>query len=657
MDIQQTATPVSSQGSGSGSTSHSPVSQARVAAKQISNNSDPKSVSTQPDVGMTRTPIQEPVTSRLDRRFQIKLLDLCTEYQGIYYQSELMSEFWDMIADTLDKQFRFPFPLTGKNVEVWVEGICREAKVYLTQGVAFPRHADHEDLNIAIEDWLEVEGRRKLQKGAAEMRMGYIFAFGPERSAEENLLADPCLHSLRENADKIKTAVSEKGKAICKRKIRLVQKIETLAPKQIQKPATAEHPPGSGNGRSVKLIPVFSFKGDDITTCSPDHDRVDDVGIGTFNMDKAATQKSPSINPEASNERYDTPHLSVGFSPARGPSPLLGALSPIKTPVSKRRTNTSNQKTASKPARQSCTNANTPSRWLCSSPSADRKYVLQASEMRSKKSPARDMTNADSPSPRESVKANSNRASGRSTSVPPPPSSQIATTAASSSMQDQQQEVEGGSTSIYNLRSARQGQPGPSPEVVPPVISRKGKGKRRSTSQVDSPNKIHRTRYPMSSPLPTSSKAALEHIPDYYDDGDHDQAPSMSPTPSSNHSREPPAPSTVGRSRTPCSRQDANDMPARIASGAAPIIDLTQSPVKKEGEEEGGAVFGNLGGRLISQLTNNLHGAVGLTEHIKEIVGRTISQSLEEFERRAIGRLDGIQNDLRALEDSRNNRS
>lgn len=594
---------------------------------------------------MARPSIQRPLSSQLDRRFQIKLLDLCTEHQSVYYQSEPLSEFWDNIADALGKQGKHVrFPLTGKDVEAWVEGICLEAKVHLTQGVAFPRRAGREDLDIAIEDWLEVEGRRKLQKGASEMRMGYIFAFGPEKSDEEHLLAEPCLHRLRDNADKIKTAVSEKGKAIHKTKIRLVQHVETtLAPKPPQKPLTAAQFSGSGNGVSEKLPPVLNSESNNTTTCCLDQNEIDDIGIGPSDAGEAATQKSPSILPEALSERYDSPYLSVGPSPARGPSPILGALNtPIKTPASAKRANTNKQKNTPRPAQQRHADVNT-SKWLCSSPSAARKHVLQASATKSKKSPARSRTNADSP--RGLVRMNSSNANSRNTS-PSPPSRNTAIAASNSNTQDQQQAEDGG-RSVSSPRQVRQ-EPRQSFAAVVPVTSKKGKNK-RSSSQVNTPNKVHRTRYQMSSPLPIG-KSPLEDVT-HCDDVGY-PAPSM--TPPSDPIQEPQAPSTE-RSRSELRIQD--DEPARSSPSVIPIIDLTQSPsrnqVKKE-EEQDGLVFGNLGGRLISQLTTNLHGAVGLTEHIKEIVGRTISQSLEEFERRAMGRLDDIRSDVRALEDSRN---
>lgn len=583
-----------------------------------------------------------------------------------------------MIADALSRDFRFT--LSGKDAETWVEGICREAKGYLTRGEEFPRRADREDLDIAIEDWLEVEGRRKLQKGASEMRMGYILAFGPERSEEEHLLAGPCLQQLRENADKIKTAVSDKGKASRKTSILLVRKIEALIPKPTQKPSMTEHfsTGGSSSGRSEKLLPALNPISNNVASCRPDHIHPNGagVGMGPSNVGKATAQELPSMFPRAS-DAPNSPRLFTRSSPIRGPSPILGGLdspikgrsrptkrgttkryahshsSPIAHPTSVQHNDPGEEKSETAQQRHADVDA---SKWSRSGSPAVKKHAVQPNAAKSKKTPARSKTNTDLL--HEPIRTDSSK--GNSRKISASPSIRNTTTISSdSSKQDQQQAESSSSRSTEGAHLVEQEQGKPLAAILP-ATSQKGKNKRSSNSQSNSPSKIHRTQYEMSGALPTDISPP-EDVACHDNENVGDQAPNAIPP--SDHIQAPQAPPTEhnGDHNGEHSRgelESRQNGPGESLPSTIPIIDLTQSPIRdqvKKEEEEEGPVFGRLlGGRLISQLTTNLHGAVGLTEHIREIVGRTISQSLEEFEHRALGRLDEMRNDLRALEDSRN---
>ncbi|XXG93796.1 hypothetical protein Hte_000045 [Hypoxylon texense] len=684
MDTHQTVTPVSSQGK----TGHSPVPGAEGFTSKV-NQPNPRTAPKQ-DAG-ARPIIQKPLYSQLDRRFQIKLLDLCTEYQGVYYKSERLDDFWDMIADILSRDFRIP--VDGQDAETWVEGICREAKGYLTQGVAFPRRADREDLDIAIEVWLEVEGRRRLQKAASEMRMGYILAFGPEMSAEEHLLAGPCLHKVRENADKIKTAVSEKGKASRKTSILLVRKIEALVPKPTQKPSMAEHSSSSSsNNQSETTLPALNPISHNVTSCRPDNTHLScaDVDIGSSNMGKAPAQEPPSMPPRAPDAPNSSPCLFTRSSPIRGPSPILGGLdSPIKdpsryakgkkaerhaqshsSPVTKPvRSKTRASIPRKGPSKERCETAqqqqkhadvNTGKSSRSGSP-AVKKHAMRPNAAKSKKTPTRNRAEANLPC--DPIGAGSSKVNSRKPAASPSGNTIVCQPI---NTQDQRQSESNGGISTDSPHRVRQ-EKGKSPAASILVPLQKGKNKRSSSGQGSSPNKIQRTQYDMNSPL--SIGISLHEDAACHDNDDvGDEASGVMS--SSNDLPEPQAPPIEHNGEHNGEHHEGRievysggdpgiqetGPTASVPSSTPVIIDLTQSPsrdqVKKEEEQEGPG-FGDLGGRLLSQLTTNLHGAVGLTEHIKEIVGRTISQSLEEFEHRALGTLEEMRNEWRALEDNR----
>ncbi|KAI1134048.1 hypothetical protein F5Y05DRAFT_246710 [Hypoxylon sp. FL0543] len=235
-----------------------------------------------------------PPYSRLDHHFQTRLIDLCTEYQGTYFECEHLDKFWDTIANALRRQV--PFPLTGKDVEAWVEGICHEAKQCLLRREIVPHRVDREDLDIAIEDWLDIEGKRLLQRGSAQMQLGYLLAYGPEESSEENLFTSSCLSRLRENAGRMKTAATEKGKASRRTGVLLIRKIEELVSKPTQEPtqkgpATQKSRGGIEDRTGEKLFPMIDPDTEIIK--SPTQDRRITHENNTSSLLPATTLSSP----------------------------------------------------------------------------------------------------------------------------------------------------------------------------------------------------------------------------------------------------------------------------------------------------------------------------------------------------------------------------
>lgn len=202
---------------------------------------------------MTRNRLSSP----LDRRSQIKLLDLCTEYQGIYFKCDRLGEFWDTVASAVSCDFQVL--CSGKEVETCVEDICHEAKECLIRGERFPLRAYRDDLATVIEHWLEVEGRRKLQRGAAEMKTGYLLTFGHDKPSEEHIFTNACSHRLRETTRKIKTAISQKGKASSRASVLSVRKIESPGSKTTQQRLASEDSHAHiGIGSQEKLSTIFS---------------------------------------------------------------------------------------------------------------------------------------------------------------------------------------------------------------------------------------------------------------------------------------------------------------------------------------------------------------------------------------------------------------
>ncbi|KAI1491625.1 hypothetical protein F5X96DRAFT_693135 [Biscogniauxia mediterranea] len=153
---------------------------------------------------------------------QLKLIDLCTQHEGLYFDCDDLLEFWDNIAA------KAPWETTGTQVQSWVEFVCRERKQCLLQGQIPPRREGSEKLDMAIDAWLQITGRKLLQTALTRMRTGSILAFGPEESDEEHLLTKHCRDRLRANMEYMRMQTTRKGKSNRVSGVRLVQAIESI---------------------------------------------------------------------------------------------------------------------------------------------------------------------------------------------------------------------------------------------------------------------------------------------------------------------------------------------------------------------------------------------------------------------------------------------
>ncbi|KAI1638484.1 hypothetical protein F4809DRAFT_255157 [Biscogniauxia mediterranea] len=153
---------------------------------------------------------------------QLKLIDLCTQHEGLYFDCDDLLEFWDNIAA------KVPWEITGIQVQSWIEFVCRERKQCLLQGQIPPRREGSEKLDMAIDAWLQITGRKLLQTALTRMRTGSILAFGPEESDEEHLFTKHCRDRLRANMEYVRMQTTRKGKSNRVSGVRLVQAIESI---------------------------------------------------------------------------------------------------------------------------------------------------------------------------------------------------------------------------------------------------------------------------------------------------------------------------------------------------------------------------------------------------------------------------------------------
>ncbi|KAI1496826.1 hypothetical protein F5X99DRAFT_413697 [Biscogniauxia marginata] len=156
---------------------------------------------------------------------QLKLIDLCTQHEGLYFDCDGPDEFWDTIAI---KVAGYVKPTTGLQARSWVDAICQERKECLLQGQIPARRGESEKLDIAIDAWLQIVGRKILQTTLSSIRTGYILTFGPEESDEEHILAKHCRDRLKSNMEYINIQKTKKVKSNRVTSVRLVQAIESI---------------------------------------------------------------------------------------------------------------------------------------------------------------------------------------------------------------------------------------------------------------------------------------------------------------------------------------------------------------------------------------------------------------------------------------------
>ncbi|KAI5927504.1 hypothetical protein F4810DRAFT_267835 [Camillea tinctor] len=153
---------------------------------------------------------------------QLKLIDLCTQHEGLYLDCDDSLEFWDTIASKL------PWDNTTPQVRCWVEFVCRDRKQCLLTGQIPPHREGSEKLDIAIDAWLQITGRKLLQTALESMRTASVLVFGPEESEEEHLFTKHCRDRLRSNMEYVRMQTTRKGKSNRVSGVRLVQAIESI---------------------------------------------------------------------------------------------------------------------------------------------------------------------------------------------------------------------------------------------------------------------------------------------------------------------------------------------------------------------------------------------------------------------------------------------
>lgn len=126
--------------------------------------------------------------------------------------------------------------------------MCQERKQSLLERKIPPYHGGRENLDRAIDGWLEIEGRRGIQQAVSELMSSYLLAFGPEESTSEFLLSPACRNRTNKNVEYINKKMTETGKANSVMSMRLIRRIEALQP--ITAPTTSIQSQGPGSGQS-----------------------------------------------------------------------------------------------------------------------------------------------------------------------------------------------------------------------------------------------------------------------------------------------------------------------------------------------------------------------------------------------------------------------
>lgn len=159
---------------------------------------------------------------------QLDLIDLCTQFEGNYYECTDVDEFFNYVASKLSSLTHRSHPHSGAEVKRLVTEVCQVRKQSLLARQIPPYHGEYEKLDMAIDGWLEIEGRRCMQQAVSDLISGYLLAFGPEESTPDFLLLPVCRNRMRMNSEHVKSKMSENGKANSVMSMRLVRRIEAL---------------------------------------------------------------------------------------------------------------------------------------------------------------------------------------------------------------------------------------------------------------------------------------------------------------------------------------------------------------------------------------------------------------------------------------------
>ncbi|RYO98096.1 hypothetical protein DL764_007197 [Monosporascus ibericus] len=179
--------------------------------------------------------------------------------EGYYYECEDIGEFYNLVATRLvspSDPSRCP---SGAVVKRWVATVCEERKRILLAGRIPPYREGRENLDQAIDCWVEIEGRRSMRQAVSDLVSSHLFAFGSEESTLEFVFLPAYQTRLRKNAEHIRKRTSENGKAnsvICMRLVRFVEGL--FEGRQEDLALLPTHPPRKTSSTSISPLPTAS---------------------------------------------------------------------------------------------------------------------------------------------------------------------------------------------------------------------------------------------------------------------------------------------------------------------------------------------------------------------------------------------------------------
>ncbi|KAH9897361.1 hypothetical protein F4778DRAFT_231056 [Xylariomycetidae sp. FL2044] len=174
----------------------------------------------------TRQETLEKLKLPLDLDLQLKLVDFFVLHEGLFYKCASLDVFCDLVAAKFTS--RNQLSLTGAILKTWIEAICQKRQDCLLGGVIPRRNEETEALDAAIDSWLEILGRKRVDQLSSELIRANLLAFGPDESSEDFLFTKECRDRIRANAENIKMATSDKGMANRNTSVRMVQMVENM---------------------------------------------------------------------------------------------------------------------------------------------------------------------------------------------------------------------------------------------------------------------------------------------------------------------------------------------------------------------------------------------------------------------------------------------
>ncbi|RYP65625.1 hypothetical protein DL771_008233 [Monosporascus sp. 5C6A] len=188
---------------------------------------------------------------------ELGLIDLCTQLEGYYYECDGIEEFYDLVATKLVSPSELGRHPSGAAVKHRVAAVCEERKRILLAGRIPPYLKGRENLDQAIDGWVEIEGRRSMQQAVSDLVSSHRLAFGSEESTLEFVFLPAYRDTLRKNAEYISKKTSKDGKAnsvICMRLVRFVEGLFERQPED--PPPLPTSPPGNSSTSSIPPPPA-----------------------------------------------------------------------------------------------------------------------------------------------------------------------------------------------------------------------------------------------------------------------------------------------------------------------------------------------------------------------------------------------------------------